>query len=120
MPNWLAELRQKMLREEGSGTVAADGTEQTVREYVGLGKLHIYLDLAAMQAGDTTVIRQYMKIKAGGAYRKYAEETYVGVQSVPLLSMVMKPSKNGAMLTLQQTAGVNRSYDWQTLVEQGG
>ena len=120
MPNWLAELRKRMLREEGSGTVAADGSEQTVREYVGLGKLHIYLDLAAMQAGDTTMIRQYMKIKAGGAYRKYAEETYSGVQTMPLLSIVMKPAKDGVMVSLQQTAGVNRSYDWQTLVEQGG
>ena len=120
MPNWLAELRARMLAEEGSGTLAADGTEQTVREYVGLGKLHIYLDLAAMLAGDTSMIRQYMKIKAGGTYRKYAEETYAGVQALPLLSMVMKPSKEGVKLSLQQTAGVNRSYDWQTLVEQGG
>ena len=120
MPNWLAELRQRMLREEGSGTLVADGNEQTVREYVGLGKLHIYLDMAGMQAGDTTVLRQYMRIKAGGAYRQYAEEAYSSVQPLPLFSVLMKPARWGVRLTLQQTAGPNRSYDWETFVEQVG
>ncbi len=34
--------------EEGFGTITADGTEQTVREYAGLGKLHAYIDLTNM------------------------------------------------------------------------
>ncbi len=104
--------------EEGLGTLTADGTEQTVREYIGTGKLHAYIDLTNMAAGDTTVIRQFMKIKAAGTYIKYAEETYTGAQTLPMLHIIMKPSKNGVKVTLQQTAGTNRSYDWETFVEQ--
>lgn len=104
--------------EDSFGTLAADGTEQTVRDYTTTGKLHAYIDLTPMQAGDTAVVREYMKIKAGGAYVKYAEETYSGAQAVPMLHVVMKPSRYGVKITLQQTAGVNRNYDWETLVEQ--
>jgi len=104
--------------EEGIGTVTANGTEQTVREYAGTGKLHAYVDLSNMAAGDTTVIRQYVKIKAAGAFVKYAEETYTDAQSLPMLHLVMKPSRHGVRITLEQTSGVNRDYDWETLVEQ--
>lgn len=104
--------------EEGNGTLTADGTQQTVREYAGTGKLHAYIDLTNMAGGDTTVIRQFMKIKDGGSYIKYGEETYSGAQSLPMLHIIMKPSKWGVKITLQQTAGTNRNYDWETLVEQ--
>ncbi len=104
--------------EEGNGTLTADGTEQIVREYVGLGKLHAYIDLTNMVAGNSTTIRQFMKIKAAGAYAKYAEETYAGVQTLPLLHIIMKPGKFGVKVTLQQAAVVYKAYDWETLVEQ--
>jgi hypothetical protein len=104
--------------EEGNGTLTADGTEQTVREYTGTGKLHVYIDTFSMAAGDTTVIRQFMKIKAAGTYRKFAEETYSGAQALPLLHIVVRPNKNGVKVTLQQTAGTNRAYDWETFAEQ--
>ncbi len=71
-----------------------------------------------MLAGDTTVIRQFMKVKAAGAYVKYAEETYSGAQTLPMLHIIMKPGKNGVKVTLQQTAIPWRAYDWETFVEQ--
>ena len=104
--------------EEGVGTLTADGTEQIVRDYTGTGRLHAYIDLTAMLAGDTTVIRQFMKVKVAGAYIKYAEETYSGAQTLSLLHVIMKPGKNGVKVTLQQTAGVNRAYDWETFAQQ--
>jgi hypothetical protein len=104
--------------EEGNGTLTADGTEQTVREYTGTGKLHAYIDLSNMADGDAVTIRQFIKIKAGGTYRKYAEESYSGVQTLPLLHIISKPNKHGVKITLQQTAGTNRDYDWETFVEQ--
>lgn len=104
--------------EEGNGTLTADGTEQIVREYTGLGKLHAYIDLTNMVAGNSTTIRQFMKIKAAGAYAKYAEETYTGAQTLPLLHIIMKPGKFGVKVTLQQAAVVFKTYDWETLVEQ--
>ena len=104
--------------EEGVGTLTADGTEQIVRDYTGTGRLHAYVDLTNMAAGDTTVIRQFMKVKAAGAYIKYAEETYSGAQTLPMLHVILKPGKNGVKVTLQQTAGVNRAYDWETFAQQ--
>lgn len=104
--------------EEGLGTLTATGALQTVREYTGTGKLHIYIDLFLMAGGDITVITQSMKIKAAGTYRVYAQETYTGAQALALLHIVMKPSKNGVKVELQQTAGANKSYDWETFVEQ--
>ena len=104
--------------EDSFGTLTADGTEQIVREATTLTKLHAYIDLTNMAAGDTTVVRQFMKIKAAGAYVKYAEETYTDAQSIPLLHVIMKPAKYGLKITLQQTAGTNRAYDWQTLKEE--
>lgn len=104
--------------EEANGTLVADGTEQTVKEILAtVNKLHAFIDFTAMQAGDTVVARQYMKIKAAGAFIKYAEETYTGVQSLPMLYIQTKPAKDGIRVTLQQTAGTNRSYDWQTFQE---
>lgn len=106
--------------EEGNGTLTADGLLQTVREYTGLGKLHVYIDLTNMGASDTVVVSQSMKIKVAGNYGKYAEETYAGAQSLPLLHIVMKPGKYGVKVTLQQTAknGGYKGFDWETLVEQ--
>ncbi len=104
--------------EEGFGTLTADGTEQTVRDYTGLGKLHAYIDLTNMVAGNSVTIRQFMKIKTAGAYVKYAQETYTDVQTLPLLHIIMKPGKFGVKVTLQQAAVVYKTYDWETLVEQ--
>ncbi len=104
--------------EEGTGTLTADGTEQILRAYVGLGKLHCYIDLTNMVAGNSVTIRQYMTIKTAGSYRLYAQETYADVQTLPLLHITMKPGKFGVKVTLQQAAVVYKTYDWETLVEQ--
>jgi hypothetical protein len=34
-----------------------------------------------------------------------------------MLHVVMKPSKHGAKITLTQSAGTYRSFDWETLIE---
>ncbi len=104
--------------EEGTGTLTADGTEQIVRAYVGTGKLHCYIDLTNMVAGNSVTVRQYMTIKTAGAYVKFAQETYADAQTLPLLHIVMKPGKFGVKVTLQQAAVVWKTYDWETLVEQ--
>jgi hypothetical protein len=72
-----------------------------------------FVDLTTMAGGDTIIIRQYMKIAAAGVYVKYAEETYSGAQSLPLLNIVTKTSKTSIKVTAQQTAGVNRTLPVQ-------
>jgi len=97
------------------GTLTADGTEQTVVEATGTLEFNLdgYIDLSNLASGDTVVIREYMMIKSGGGYVKYAEESYSGVQSIPLLHIVTKPARYGLKITLQQTAGTYRSFDYQ-------
>ncbi|MEM2568168.1 MAG: hypothetical protein QXH20_06855 [Candidatus Bathyarchaeia archaeon] len=99
------------------GSVAMDGTEKDVVLDEPSGNpsrfLEGYIDLSPMASGDTVVIRQYMKISAAGGYVKYAEETYSGAQSLPLLYIVTKPAKYGIKITAQQTAGTNRTFTYQ-------
>lgn len=99
------------------GTLTASGTEQNLvlDEVSGNPQRHLegYVDLSNMTSGDTVIIRQYMKIASDGSYVKYAEETYSGAQSLPLLHIVTKPAKYGLKLTLQQTAGTYRQFPYQ-------
>jgi len=99
------------------GTITMDGTEQNVvlDEITGNPPrfLEGYIDLSPMAAGDTIVIRQYMKIAADGAYVKYAEETYTDAQSLPLLYVVSKSGRYGIKITAQQTAGTYRTLTYQ-------
>jgi hypothetical protein len=99
------------------GSVTMDGTEKNVvlDEVAGNPQrfLEGYIDLTPMASGDTIVIRQYMKITATGGYIKYAEETYSGAQSIPLLYIVTKPGRYGIKVTAQQTAGTYRSLTYQ-------
>ena len=99
------------------GTVVMDGTEKNVvlDEVSGNPSrfLEGYIDLTPMASGDTIVIRQYMKIAATGDYVKYAEETFSGAQSLPLLYIVTKPGRYGIKITAQQTAGSYRTLVFQ-------
>jgi hypothetical protein len=99
------------------GSVAMDGTEKNVvlDEVNGNPQrfLEGYIDLTPMASGDTIVVRQYMKIASAGAYVKYAEETYSGAQTLPLLYIVSKSGRYGIKITAQQTAGTNRTLTYQ-------
>jgi hypothetical protein len=96
-------------------TLTADGTEQTVVEATGTLEFQLdgYIDLSNMASGDTVVVREYMKIASAGSYVKYAEETYSGAQSIPLLHILTKPARYALKVTLQQTAGTYRTFGYQ-------
>lgn len=96
-------------------SIAMDGAEKVLVEKTDdkQGLLDGYVDLTTMNTGDTITIRQYMKVKAAGAYVKYAEETFSGAQTIPLLHVVTKTSKTSIKVTAQQTAGTNRTLDVQ-------
>jgi hypothetical protein len=99
------------------GSVTMNGTELNVvlDEITGNPQRHLegYIDLTPMASGDTIVIRQYMKIASAGAYVKYAEETYSGAQTLPLLYITTKSGRYGIKVTAQQTAGTYRSLTYQ-------
>ena len=100
------------LQEEVVGTLTADGSEQTVVERTAIGTLEGHIDLFNMQAGDTVVIKEYIMLKTGGTYRLYDSATYSNAQAKPNIHVVKLPAKYGVKVTLQQTAGVNRTYDY--------
>jgi hypothetical protein len=99
------------------GSITMDGTEQTIvlDEIAGNPQRHLegYIDLTPMAAGDTIVIRQYIKISPTGDYVKYAEETYSDAQSLPLLYVTTKAGRYGIKVTAQQTAGTYRTLTYQ-------
>ncbi len=76
------------------------------------------VDLGNMVSGDTVEIRVYAKLLAGGTLRRVYYEKFVGSQddepnmkspiAYVLAMTVMKEWK----LTLKQTAGTARTYDW--------
>ena len=74
-----------------------------------------YIDLTNMAAGDTIVVRQYMKLSSISAYVCYGEQSLSDAQApINLLWIVPKPNQSGVKVTVQQTAGVMRtfSYAW--------
>ena len=103
--------------EEAKGTLTADGTEQDLVNTSGRGKYEGYIDLFNMQAGDTVVIKEYIKFKTGGTFRLYATTTYTDVQAEPAIHATKKLSEYGWRVSLQQTGGVNRAYDYEFLKE---
>lgn len=78
-----------------------------------IGILDGLIDLSTMEAGDTITIRQAMQIKTAGDYVTYAEETYSGVQTVPLLAVITRTAKDKVKITAEQTAGTVRTLDVQ-------
>ena len=99
------------------GSVTMDGTEVTVvlDEITGNPTRHLegWIDLSPMQNGDSVTIRLYVKTTSTGNYVKYAEETYTDTQSLPALHLVTLPARYGIKITMQQTAGTYRTFNYQ-------
>lgn len=100
-----------------SGNIKANGTEQTLLEYTEVARIMGYIDLQHMEAGDSVVIRQYLKVKPGSSYGKYAGETYSGVQSVPIIYLTPKETDQGMKITIEQTAGPLKSFAFNFIRE---
>lgn len=90
------------------GDLDADGNEQTLVEFTELGIIDGYINLSNLAFGDTAVIRQYQKVY--GTYGQYAEESYSGVQALPAIYITPKSGKDGVKITIQQTAGILRTF----------
>lgn len=101
--------------EDLTGSLVMDGSEKVVKEFTSLTqRMDAYVDLSPMTASDTITLKQYIKIKSGGTYRQFAAQTFAGVQTDTLILVEIKPAKYGFKVTLTQSAGTNRTIDWQT------
>ena len=66
--------------------------------------------------GDTVVIKEYMAVD-GVNLRLYAQVTYNGPVSEPVIRFHTKTFKNEYKVTITQTAGVLRSFPYWFIVE---
>lgn len=110
MDRALSPLLLKVLKR---GTLIADGTEQTLIEYSGMVALISgYVDLSNMAEGDEVVIISYVKIREDGDYILYRREVFTGKQPEPALYILPRPAGLAYKVTLQQTAGMYKSFDY--------
>ena len=96
------------------GSLLMTGAEQTLVEKTDdkAGLLEGMINLTPMTATETVVVREYMQVLSTGAYAKYAEETYSGAQTIPLLQIMTRISTHDIKVTIQQTVGTNRTFEY--------
>ena len=106
------------IESEGTQT-ATINTEHTLRDISGNKFYWALLDLVNMIAGDTVEIRVYTKAKSTGTSRMVygpPDTTFSGVQDVPIQIIAAVPCPaTQYKLTLKQTEGTGRNYDWSVL-----
>ena len=112
--------------QESGGTLTADGAEQNVYLVNAPTEAFyphvVYIDLDLMDDGDTTNIREYVRIEDGGGWLLQDFMQYVGADGGlaggrVLIAVEMLPNRFGARVTLEQVAGTNRDYTWSAVEE---
>lgn len=108
--------------ERESGVVTVTDAETTLYEDAAPTKnklgIVVKIDMAALEAADTFVVKEKYKDESGGAYQVVDEVSYTGVQTNPLRIIALTPYRYGAIITMQRTAGTNRSIEWESFVEE--
>lgn len=101
-----------VLSSNGTQTAVVT-TEHTLYNPTSNKWYSAYVDLTNMASGDTTEIRVYVLVKTAGSYILYNMSSYSGAQTYPLVYIPPLPSDLGWKLTLKQTVGTGRNYDWR-------
>lgn len=97
----------------GSQT-ATVGTEHTLYNPTTNKWFSGWIDLTNMVGGDTVEVRVLVIIKTAGAYVQYFMQSFSGSQTPNFaLHIPSLPSDIGYKLTLKQTAGTGRVFDWK-------
>jgi len=106
---------------ETGGTLTASAAEQNV--YVNNAPAGVYepicvdIDFTNQTATETTIIREYKRIRTGGALiLNDVPVTYAGVVADPKVRTVtLLPNRFGVAVTLEcSVSGTFRDYDWST------
>ncbi len=103
---------------EIEGSLVMNGTEEELAksELAVQHQIEGMVDLTPLVSGDTIVVRVYMSIETPVIYAKYAEETYSGPVSPSLLFICTKAAKYGLKITIKQTAGSYRTFNYQFFI----
>lgn len=91
-----------------------DGTEQAIFESTEVGEFSGYVFLNELLAGDTVVLKVYIKDPEDSVYKLWATDSYSGVVAFPALRMEAIIGHVGIKITAKQTAGTYRTItsDW--------
>jgi len=92
--------------------LTADGTVQVLVEAEGLGLYYGLVSLDKMEMADKVVIETFCRVIEGGEWRRYARMEYAGEQENPLLVWIPVFSHYGFKVTLQQIAGVLKTFEY--------
>ena len=98
-----------------SSSITMTGAEQILLEQPDgiISRISGYIDLTNLAGGDTVIIRMYLRVISGGAWRLYHQDEYNGPVAPAVVHVVERPENHGLRLTLQQTAGVNKVIDYE-------
>lgn len=97
---------------EASGTLTADGSEQTLSTVAAPRTLICAIDLTNLADGDVVVVRAYRKVLSGGGHLMLWEEYIAGAVLDPCLLSAAMPSPHSGYFTLMQVAGTYRQFPW--------
>ena len=96
-----------------SDTTTTDGTEQTLGVAQTFAGVYVnQIDLSAMQAGDTVVLKAKTKTLTTTTVAVFIEQTFSGVQTEPIAQTEPVTSPFSFTATLQRTGGSDRAYPW--------
>jgi len=116
----LANIEAHNTPKEGSASfLTTDTYPKTVTialsEVGVIHRLEGYIDLSALVAGESIKVTQYMSIVTPVDYKKYAEYTYSGAQSLPMLHVLTRPARYGLKidLTMDAAPAADRSFQYQ-------
>ncbi len=94
--------------------LTADGSEQNIAVCSSMAILSGYISMSKMEGGDTIIVKQYIMVNA--SEELYAQDSYAGLQ-VELLHFQSRAFKDNTRVTLQQTAGSYKTFDYEFVKE---
>lgn len=102
---------------EGSATIGATefsltSGSTTLASQAAAGIYQLFLDLSALAAGDSYVVRVREKVTAAEAQQVIEAVTVSGPQATPVLAMPALLLMRGFDFTVQKLAGTDRALAW--------
>ena len=98
------------LSSAASGSITADGTEQTLTTQTTAASYQLLFDAGNMDAADRIILRIYTKYASGGTSNLAFEAVYYGEQNRPIIQSIPVPVDTEIKITLEQDNGTNRTY----------
>ncbi len=99
-----------------SGNQTADGLEDTLASGTAVsGTFMPRIDLSNMADGDIVEIRGYTKANGSGSEGQSWVVSFANKQTDVVPPLPATPTAEDYKVTLKQTAGTNRTYQWSVL-----